>query len=88
MSDYKIMAGPSKDIGGQYLDKQGISMKEGGGSLIDAGSERWKGPGHCVVYRSRDSAILVNHAYDALNNGAPTLQIGPLYWDKEGWPDL
>jgi arabinan endo-1,5-alpha-L-arabinosidase len=61
-------------------------MMEGGGTLIDAGDERWKGPGHCAVYQSQDTAILINHAYDAFNNGAPTLQIRPLYWDNEGWP--
>ena len=87
-SNYKIMAGRSKSITGPYLDKEGKSMLEGGGTLIDAGDNRWKGPGHCAVYLSGESAILVNHAYDALNNGTATLQIRPLYWDEEGWPYL
>ena len=87
-SDYKIMAGRSKKVDGPYLDKNGIDMMEGGGTLIDAGGDRWKGPGHCAVYQSAETAILVNHAYDAMNNGVATLQIRPLYWDKEGWPHL
>jgi arabinan endo-1,5-alpha-L-arabinosidase len=86
MSDYKIMVGRSEELTGPYVDKRGVAMMEGGGTLIDAGDEYWKGPGHCAVYQSKDTAILVNHAYDALNNGAPTLQIRPLYWDNEGWP--
>lgn len=88
MSDYKIMVGRSRDIGGPYLDKQGILMMEGGGTLLDAGDERWKGPGHCGVYQSANTAILINHAYDAVNNGSPTLQIRPLYWDENDWPFL
>ncbi len=87
-SDYKIMVGRSKNIAGPYSDKQGVSMMEGGGTLIDAGNERWKGPGHCAVYQSGGTTILVNHAYDALNNGASTLQIRPLHWDQDQWAYL
>lgn len=85
-STYKIMVGRSSNITGPYVDKNGIDMMLGGGTLIDAGDDRWKGPGHCAVYQSDNTAILVNHAYDALNNGMATLQIRPLYWDSEGWP--
>ena len=85
-STYKIMVGRSGNVTGPYVDKNGTSMMLGGGTLIDAGDDRWKGPGHCAVYQSANTAILVNHAYDALNNGMATLQMRPLYWDSEGWP--
>lgn len=85
---YKIVVGRAKEITGPYLDKNGVSMMQGGGTLIDAGDERWIGPGHCAVFFSGNSSILVNHAYDALKKGKPTLQIRPLYWDGEGWPHL
>jgi arabinan endo-1,5-alpha-L-arabinosidase len=85
-STYKIVVGKSKDITGPYVDKEEVSMMQGGGTLIDAGDERWIGPGHCAVYLSGESSLLVNHAYDALKKGKPTLQIRPLYWDSEGWP--
>lgn len=87
-STYKIMVGRSQNLTGPYVDKNGTSMTNGGGTLIDGGSTRWKGPGHCAVYLSGNSAILVNHAYDAQNNGFATLQIRPLYWDSTGWPYL
>lgn len=85
-STYKIMVGRSANIAGPYLDKSGVEMMMGGGTLIDSGDERWKGPGHCAVYQSASTSILVNHAYDAQNDGIATLQIRPLYWDDEGWP--
>ncbi|WP_088103915.1 arabinan endo-1,5-alpha-L-arabinosidase [Halalkalibacter urbisdiaboli] len=87
-STYNIVVGRSKDITGPYIDKDGVSMMEGGGTLIDAGDDRWIGPGHCAVYFSGESSLLVNHAYDALNEGKPTLQIRPLYWDADNWPYL
>ena len=87
------MVGRSREIVAPYLDRNGVPMLEGGGTLIDAGSTRFKGPGHCAVYQSADTCILVNHTYDASNNGSATLQIRPLYWSQgagaeEGWPTL
>ncbi|MFA9458781.1 family 43 glycosylhydrolase [Halalkalibacter sp. AB-rgal2] len=87
-STYNIVVGRSKDVIGPYVDQEGKSMMEGGGTLVDAGDERWIGPGHCAVYFSGDSSILVNHAYDAKNKGKPTLQIRPLYWGEDGWPHI
>jgi arabinan endo-1,5-alpha-L-arabinosidase len=87
-STYKIVVGRSKDITGPYMDKRAVSLMQGGGTVIDAGDDRWIGPGHCAVYFSGNSSLLVNHAYDALKKGKPTLQIRPLYWDAEGWPHI
>jgi arabinan endo-1,5-alpha-L-arabinosidase len=87
-STYNIRVGRSSSLTGTYMDKNGTSMMSGGGTLIDQGDSRWKGPGHNAVYLSGDSAILVNHAYDAQNNGYATLRIKPLYWDSQGWPYL
>ncbi|MBN2443310.1 MAG: family 43 glycosylhydrolase [Spirochaetales bacterium] len=85
-STYNIRVGRSTSITGPYTDKNGINMMNGGGTLIDDGDSRWIGPGHNAVYLSGDSAILVNHAYDAWNNGYATLQIRCLYWDSQRWP--
>jgi arabinan endo-1,5-alpha-L-arabinosidase len=87
-STYRIMVGRSQEITGPYVDRDSNGMMEGGGTLIDKGDERWKGPGHNAVYQQAHSAILVNHAYDKQNVGRPTLQIRPLYWDADGWPTL
>jgi arabinan endo-1,5-alpha-L-arabinosidase len=87
-STYKIAVGRSTKVTGPYVDKQGVQMMQGGGTVIDSGCERWIGPGHCAVYFSGESSILVNHAYDSLLEGKPHLQIRPLYWDAEGWPHV
>ncbi|PAD38031.1 arabinan endo-1,5-alpha-L-arabinosidase [Terribacillus sp. 7520-G] len=82
-SDYKIAVGRSKNITGPYVDKNGRNMLDGGGTIFDAGNERWIGPGHQDVY---DNNVFVRHAYDAENNGIPRLLINDLYWDSNGWP--
>lgn len=87
-STYNIRVGRSQSITGTYTDRNGVSMMNSGGTLIDDGDSRWRGPGHNAVYLSGDTAILVNHAYDANANGTATLQIRPLYWDSAGWPYL
>lgn len=87
-SDYKIAYGRANKIEGPYVDKSGVPMLEGGGTILDSGDERRKGPGHCAVYQSGDQAILVNHFYDAENLGNATLQIRPLRFDEAGWPEL
>lgn len=87
-STYKIAVGRSNEIEGPYYDIEGLSMLEGGGSILVHSDDRWKGPGHCGVYESGDSYILYYHAYDAEWNGNPTLRIQALFWDSENWPVL
>lgn len=85
-SDYKIMVGRSTSINGPYADRDGVSMLNGGGTLIYSGSPRWRGPGHNGIYIDKDTYWLLYHAYDADNAGVPTLRIEKLQWDDEGWP--
>ncbi|HEY5079555.1 MAG TPA: hypothetical protein VII43_06890, partial [Opitutaceae bacterium] len=46
------------------------------------------GPGGESVYHSAQGWIIAFHAYDAQNNGNPTLMISDLYWDPDNWPTL
>jgi len=87
-STYKIRVGRSTTITGAYSDKNNTPMLNGGGSLIMASDDRWKGPGHCAILQEDDEIWLVYHAYDANNNGIPTLQIENLIWDENGWPEI
>jgi arabinan endo-1,5-alpha-L-arabinosidase len=87
-STYNIRVGRSAKVDGPYADGKGVLMTAGGGDLIDKGDARWKGPGHNGIFVERDTVFLVNHAYDAENNGASILWIRPLYWTPQGWPTL
>lgn len=49
------------------MDKNGTSMLNGGGTIMDSGNAVWKGPGHQDVYNN----LIIRHAYDATDNGTP-----------------
>lgn len=83
-STYKTMVGRSRSVTGPYLDKNGKSMMEGGGSPLLVGNGRWLGPGGESILKQQDGDIIVFHAYDAVT-GRPSLQISTLTWN-DGWP--
>jgi arabinan endo-1,5-alpha-L-arabinosidase len=85
-STYKIMVGRSRAVAGPYVDRTGKPMTRGGGTLVLAGSGRYRGPGHNSVLSDGPRDWLVYHAYDAQNGGVATLQIRPLLWTAAGWP--
>ncbi|MBE9584480.1 arabinan endo-1,5-alpha-L-arabinosidase [Mucilaginibacter sp. JRF] len=86
-SNYKMIVGRSKNIKGPYVDKQGIAMSKGGGSLILKPDSNWYGAGHNAVARLNGTDYLVFHGYDARDNGRPKLRILKMHW-KSGWPEL
>ena len=82
-STYKIVYGRSTSITGPYVDRNGVSMMNGGGTVLDAGNSRWKGPGGQDVH---ENSVIARHAYDATDGGRPKLLINDLLWDSAGWP--
>ena len=82
-STYQIRYGRSTSITGPYVDKSGVSMMSGGGTLFDGGNDRWKGPGGQDI---AGTGVIVRHAYDATDNGNAKLLISNLNWDSDGWP--
>lgn len=89
-STYHVMVGRSRKVTGPYLDKAGRDMMDGGGSVVISADletdPRFKGPGHQAVLRDGDRDLIIYHAYDAKNDGKPTLRIQQLEWDENGWP--
>jgi arabinan endo-1,5-alpha-L-arabinosidase len=85
-STYKLMVGRSSTVNGPYLDHSGKPMTRGGGTLVLAGSGRFRGPGSSAVITTGTGTDLVYQAYDAWNGGIPTLQVRPLAWTDDGWP--
>ena len=85
-STYKIMVGRSRHVRGPYLDKDGIALVEGGGSLLLTGDKDWAGQGGCSAYTFDGKDYLVFHAYEMADNGLQKLRIAELKWDKDHWP--
>jgi arabinan endo-1,5-alpha-L-arabinosidase len=85
-STYNVRVGRSRAITGPYVDREGKAMLEGGATVVLAGYDNVRGPGHCAVLAAGGQDWLVHHFYDANANGAKTLQIRPLRWDESSWP--
>lgn len=83
-SSYRIAVGRSTSITGPYVDRAGVSMMSGGGTLLASSGPRFKGPGGQSLLA--DGSVMAWHAYDAQNNGAPVLFIGNVTWGSDGWP--
>jgi arabinan endo-1,5-alpha-L-arabinosidase len=86
-SDYKVVVGRAAKITGPYVDEQGKSLLEGGGTLVvEAQTSKWHGAGHEAVLHDPRQDYLVFHAYDA-TNGRPFLTISTMEWEN-GWPKV
>jgi len=83
-STYNIRVGRAATPAGPFVDRDGKPLLEGGGTLIEAGGPRWKGPGHQDVFGN----TLARHSYDAEAGGKSRLRLSPLAWSADGWPSL
>lgn len=86
-STYKVVVGRSEKVYGPYLDKDGVSMNLGGGSLVAEGDKDWFGAGHNGTYTFNGVDYLIFHGYDAADKGRPKLRIEKLSWNNE-WPAI
>jgi arabinan endo-1,5-alpha-L-arabinosidase len=84
-STYKIMVGRSSKIQGPYVDRDGVPMNLGGGSLVLEGDKEWHGVGHSATVSFDGVDYLVFHGYDAADGGKSKLRIEKLNW-RGGWP--
>jgi len=79
-STYNIVYGRSSSITGPYLDKNGVDMKNAGGTVFEAGDSGWAGSGG----QSVSNGVIARHRYDR-SNGASILFISDLNFSG-GWP--
>ncbi len=79
-STYYIVYGRSTSITGPYLDKNGVDMKNGGGTVFESSDSGYAGSGG----QSVANGVIARHRY-ARSNGASILFISDLNFSG-GWP--
>ncbi|MFT3737742.1 MAG: family 43 glycosylhydrolase [Breznakibacter sp.] len=84
-SNYKIAVGRSKNIEGPYIDKSGVPMNRGGGTIIRQGDKNYSAIGHNATVTFNNVHYIIAHGYSKTLNGRSTLIIERLKWEK-GWP--
>jgi arabinan endo-1,5-alpha-L-arabinosidase len=82
---YKVVVGRSKNIMGPYVDRKGVSMVEGGGSVIVQGDNTFAAAGHSDVLLTKGHFYHLYHAYRR-PSGRAELRIVEMQFDAEGWP--
>jgi arabinan endo-1,5-alpha-L-arabinosidase len=87
-STYKVLVGRSEKVEGPYLDRDGKSLANGGGTLVAQGNDLWAAAGHSAHYDIDGKSLMIMHGYDKLDNGRSKLIIREMKWDSEGWPSI
>jgi len=87
-STYNIRIGRSRKVTGPYIDKDGVDMLKGGGTLLLSNRGPLFGPGHAgILIAHGKSWFTSDFEGDTRMGGKATLAIMPLTW-KGGWPEV
>ena len=87
-STYNIRVGRSTQVTGPYLDRNGVDLVNGGGSMFLESTARFVGPGHAGILDDNGTNWFTYHYYDGNNSGTATLGLTTLGWSVDGWPLL
>lgn len=85
-SDYKVAVGRSESVQGPYLDRDGVDMAAGGGTVIASSDSAFVAIGHCAAYTFDGQDYFLAHGYSRAENGVSKLVLRKLAWDADGWP--
>ncbi|WP_232735654.1 arabinan endo-1,5-alpha-L-arabinosidase [Alteribacter populi] len=86
-STYKIAVGRSESVTGPYVDKDGVPLENGGGTVILEAQDNQIGPGGQDVLQAYGNDYLIHHYYDGDADGVIRMQIRTLDWE-DNWPSV
>jgi arabinan endo-1,5-alpha-L-arabinosidase len=87
-STYRIVVGRSTLPTGPFVDRGGVDMMNGGGTILLSSHANIFGPGGQSVLTVSGRPLLVYHYYDGSSAGAPKLGLNYLGFDQDGWPSV
>ena len=88
-SPYRTIVGRSTSVTGPYVDRGGVPLTAGGGTILLSTHGNIIGPGGGSVFTdagNNNTPTFVYHYYDGNNGGRATLGINPLGFTADGWP--
>lgn len=84
-STYKVAVGRSESVTGPYVDRDGVALLAGGGTVILESHGDQIGPGGQDIHVEFGRHYLLHHYYDGSADGVVRMQIREMTWD-DGWP--
>ena len=87
-STYRIMVGRADKVTGPYVGKTGTPLLDNGATELQKAIGRYIGPGGQEPVKTPDGDRLIYHYYDGEDGGMSKLQITPIQWTEDGWPEL
>lgn len=87
-STYNIRVGRSTSVTGPYYDKDGIDMRDSGGTMLLESSGRFVGPGHPGILKDGENEWFTYHYYTWAPGAWAQLGLSRLTWDTSEWPVL
>lgn len=87
--NYKEAVGRSTSPHGPFVDEKGTAMTNGGATVLLKGDSAWHAPGGGTAYLdpTNGDSLIVFHALNMPNNGAPSLWLKNLTWVND-WPTI
>ena len=87
--DYQVILGRSASPHGPFLDRNGVGLMQGGGTVLLTGSAQWIAPGSASALTDPVSGedMLAFHALDMQAKGVATMWLQSMSWE-DGWPVL
>ncbi len=86
-STYNIRVGRSTSVTGPYYDKDGVDMRDAGGTMLLESSGRFVGPGHAGILNDGGTEWFSYHYY-TWDGYWSQLGLLKLTWDEDDWPVL
>lgn len=87
-STYNIRVGRSTSPTGPFVDRDGVNMLSGGGTLFLDDDGRKIAPGHFSFTDVGGQDQFSYHYYNGDAIGAPTFALRDLYWTADDWPSI
>ena len=87
-STYRIMVGRADAVTGPYLGKTGVDLLQSGATELQRKIGKYIGPGGEEPVATPSGPMMIYHYYDGTDGGTSKLQIAPIHWTADGWPEL
>jgi len=92
---YTTMMGRSRSPIGPFLDKEGVPMTQGGGSVfLGANGNIWSGSGGGTIFQDADHqdwivffSVNAQHPFEPSGFTQRLLMLEPVEWSPSGWPE-